>query len=272
MSAKGEAGVAATFNPSPAVLDLSTSKAPNPQERSWAEQGRYPTAFWQLDTSCSKRVICKLSHERPTLVLPCARPKQPRCDATAATYDSVSPQSSLMIFNYQLPHRGSDISLTQFGPSGCNTVVCLEPCWIWMIRIIWCQSGHGKTWAFLSCLLLYRQNYVENGWNNCCCSRSFVSFTTWISRQSGLPSLFMMLYHLWGRNPPHILESFIVNDFSESEHGGVSQLGDLLNLFILSFKSVLHVKCLSTPTESPPPDDKHCSRSAWNASSVAASS
>lgn len=95
MSAKGEAEVVVTFNPFPAVLDLSTSKTQILRSR--AELSR--AAFWQLDTSCSKRVIFRLIHERPTLMLPCARPKYPRYDAMATTYDSVSPWSLLMIFN-----------------------------------------------------------------------------------------------------------------------------------------------------------------------------
>lgn len=39
-------------------------------ELSWAEQGRHLSASWQLDTSCSKGVIFRLSNERSTLVLP----------------------------------------------------------------------------------------------------------------------------------------------------------------------------------------------------------
>lgn len=87
MSMKGEAEVVVTFNPSPAVLDLSTSKTQI--LRSGAEQSRV-AAFWQLDTSCSKRVIFRLIHERPNLVLPYARPQRPHYDAMASTHESLS--------------------------------------------------------------------------------------------------------------------------------------------------------------------------------------
>lgn len=49
MSVKGEAEVVVTFNPSPAVLDLSTSKAQilrSGAERSRAEQGQLHSGNW----------------------------------------------------------------------------------------------------------------------------------------------------------------------------------------------------------------------------------